>query len=318
LAKKKCLLCGSMVSVDHLKITPVSVPDSYVIKCGMCGSSTITGEAKLEIEKLKDSERADLASWTREQQVHGRKPPTICSSDYEGADDAQGYRINQILETLTPRTISERLDRVLENLGAMAGKPGERSNPTSEDYYLCFASSTKQKAFYLDALREDGSIKGFGLNWQELLVTFEGWKRIGELQSVGARTNQAFVAMSFKPTLEPVWSDGLYKGIKAAGYLPVRVDKDEHNEKICDRIISEIRRSAFLVADVTRHRQGVYFEAGYAMGLGIPVIWSCQKREMNRAHFDTRQYNHIRWETPEELAVALEHRIRATIGEPLK
>ena len=75
---------------------------------------------------------------------------------------------------------------------------------------------------------------------------------------------------------------------------------------ICDRIISQIRRSAFLVADVTRHRQGVDFEAGYARALGIPVIWTCQKREVNRAHFATRQYNHIRWETPEELAAVLD------------
>ena len=70
------------------------------------------------------------------------------------------------------------------------------------------------------------------------------------------------------------------------------------------------------MADVTNHRQGVYFEAGYALGLGIPVIWTCRKDDLDNCHFDTRQYNHIVWETPEELATALEHRIRATIGEP--
>ena len=83
--KKQCLLCGEMLPEEQLKSTPYS-NDTYKIKCRMCGSSTITWEAKLEIESLQDSERADLASWVREQAAHSRKPPTICSSSYEGPD----------------------------------------------------------------------------------------------------------------------------------------------------------------------------------------------------------------------------------------
>ena len=40
----------------------------------------------------------------------------------------------------------------------------------------------------------------------------------------------------------------------------------------------------FVVADVTNHRNGVYFEAGYAMGMGLPVIWMCHKDDMKEAH----------------------------------
>jgi hypothetical protein len=172
--------------------------------------------------------------------------------------------------------------------------------------------------FFLSALQDTGRIKGIGQNWQELIVTFGGWTRIGELQSVRARGDQAFVAMWFDDKLQPAWDNGFYAGIKAAGYRPLRMKELEHNEKICDRLIVEIRRSGLVVADVTGHRQGVYFEAGYAMGLGTPVIWTCRKDHMKKCHFDTRQYNHIVWESPEGLAEALEHRIQATIGEPPK
>ena len=55
------------------------------------------------------------------------------------------------------------------------------------------------------------------------------------------------------------------------GFRALRIDMKQFNEKICDHIIAEIRRSRFLIADVTGHRAGVYFEAGYAMGLGLPV-----------------------------------------------
>jgi nucleoside 2-deoxyribosyltransferase len=88
----------------------------------------------------------------------------------------------------------------------------------------------------------------------------------------------------------------------------------QHNDKICDRIVAEIRRSSLLVADFTGNRGGVYFEALYAAGLGIPVIWSCRKKNARRLHFDTRQYNHILWEQPVDLGRQLEHRVLATVA----
>jgi nucleoside 2-deoxyribosyltransferase len=101
------------------------------------------------------------------------------------------------------------------------------------------------------------------------------------------------------------------------------LDKKEHNNKIDDEIIAEILRSKFLVADFTcekeKVRGGVYFEAGFAMGLGIPVIWTVAKESLDDVHFDTRQYNHIVWDKPETLRNLLKARIGAVIGDgPLK
>ena len=102
-----------------------------------------------------------------------------------------------------------------------------------------------------------------------------------------------------------------------AGYDPIRADIIEHNEKICDRILSEIRRSGLLVADFTGNRGGVYFEAGFAMGMGIPVIWTCRSDDMDSVHFDTRQYNHIVWENISDLKTQLVNRIVATLPKPI-
>lgn len=49
------------------------------------------------------------------------------------------------------------------------------------------------------------------------------------------------------------------------------------------------------------------------MGLDRPVIWCCHADAIKKAHFDTRQYNHITWKTPEELRSRLIDRIRVTI-----
>ena len=82
-----------------------------------------------------------------------------------------------------------------------------------------------------------------------------------------------------------------------------------------------IRRSRFVVADFTGQRGGVYFEAGYALGLGLRVIWLCRDGELKDVHFDTRQYNFLVWKAGEyaDLAKRLQNRIEATLGRgPIK
>ena len=79
--------------------------------------------------------------------------------------------------------------------------------------------------------------------------------------------------------------------------------------------MTEIKNSRFVVADATDQRPGVYFEAGYAMGLGLPVLWSVREDDLQNVHFDTRQYNHIVWETPEDLRDQLAKRIAAVLGD---
>ena len=47
-----------------------------------------------------------------------------------------------------------------------------------------------------------------------------------------------------------------------------------------------------MVADFTcekgKVRGGVYYEAGFAQGIGIPVIWTVAKDSLDDVHFDTR------------------------------
>ena len=120
--------------------------------------------------------------------------------------------------------------------------------------------------------------------------------------------------MWFDRELEDAWLNGFKKGVEETGYYhAIRVDSVEHNDKIDDRIFAEIRRSGLVVADFTGDRGGVYFEAGYALGLGIPVIWTCRADFVEQLHFDTRQYNHIVWESVTYLKDHLRDRIAATV-----
>lgn len=121
--------------------------------------------------------------------------------------------------------------------------------------------------------------------------------------------------MSFSENLRPIWEGPIYNAIKKAGYKPYRVDAEPHIDRIDFKIISEIKNSRFLLADVTEHKLGVYFEAGYALGLGLPVIWCVRKDELEKAHFDTRQYRHIVWESADYLEDQLYQFICEIIGK---
>ena len=105
------------------------------------------------------------------------------------------------------------------------------------------------------------------------------------------------------------------KCIAELGYEPSIVDEIAHNEKITDRLIAEIKLSKFVICDFSHDNSGVrgsvYFEAGFAQGLGKPVIWLANKN--SKLAFDTAQYNNIMWENPSEISDKLKDRIVATI-----
>lgn len=182
---------------------------------------------------------------------------------------------------------------------------------SSTDRSAAYASTDEEFAFLLGQAESLGLLDATSdRTWR---LTLDGWQRVRQLKDSTRMPDQAFVAMWFNPELDSLWHDGLKPGVEAAGYRPLRIDMAEHNGKIDDLIIAEIKRSGLVVADFTGQRQSVYFEAGFAYGLGIPVIWTCHRDWIEQAHFDTRQYNHITWTEPSDLAVSLTARIAATL-----
>jgi nucleoside 2-deoxyribosyltransferase len=147
------------------------------------------------------------------------------------------------------------------------------------------------------------------------VITPKGWSQFESLRAQRSSGRIGFIAMWFSHEVDPCHV-AIDSGIRLAGYEALRIDRKEHNNKIDDEIVAGIKRSKFLVADFTGHRGGVYFEAGLATGLGLPVVWLCRKDELEKIHFDTRQYNFILWESDklDELTKALKNRIEATIG----
>jgi hypothetical protein len=125
---------------------------------------------------------------------------------------------------------------------------------------------------------------------------------------------QGFVAMDFASSMRDAWVNGFDPAIRAAGFRPMRIDAKDYIGGITDEIISEIRQSRFIVADYTNQKSGVYFEAGFALGLGLTVIPTCREDHIEKLHFDIRHLNTLAWNTPNDLLRDLPNRIRAVVG----
>ncbi len=310
---ENCPLCGR----NPISSETGTSPPAFRIGCEWCGSYWMSDKVPAT---CKSPHLADvtwkLAAYVREKTLQGfdvvlfpdqKGIPTTAPKGSVGIDFA--------LDAF-PTSVAERLDRVLLNFDRLTQHLGHPIPLRQENFALLFSKNTTEMMFVLRHLTDAGLLAGFQSTIPcSVTLTGTGFARVADLNRglLGASNRQVFVAMSFDPSLNDAFSTGLKLGIEDAGYEPLRVDTKEHNNKICDTIVAEIRNSRFLVADFTLHRGGVYFEAGLMMGLGRPVIFTCRSDDLKGAHFDTRQYNHIGWDTPTDLRHKLKRRIQATI-----
>lgn len=281
------------------------------VTCPRCGVFEISDTAvALELQR-----RGQLSAWLRQINLHGGRPPVLTS-------DVIGRKI-QTLPNYTAlekqRLLLFAIDELSEHPGAWV--PIDRTHSIS----LAWSDSPLEFIYCLSSLEERGFITSDRpsktlenlLNHSQtthIRITSDGWEYIDQYRNDKQNQDQAFIAMSFNAALDPVFDNGIHPGISNAGFRPYRIDRENHNKRIDAKIIAEIKKSRFLVADVTEHKQGVYYEAGFAQGQGMEVIWTVRENDLDNAHFDTKQFRHITWGTPEKLSQDLTDMIQAVIG----
>ena len=301
---------------DTYKVDSSRAGGKYIIDRAAINKILEASDLEIRNDDLEDLTRARLTTRLVDQRRIGIEWPLVTTSLVEEAMNTP----------LLP--VYERADRLLRFIA-------DRSVPVStlvditESTHGAYAWSESTKwediAYLLDYLTERGWIEGKRINYFGKgsgafngVVTIEGHRRIEE-QKTNLDSSQAFVAMWFDPSMDEASKKGIEPAIKDAGYVPFKIGERPSLDKIDDQAIAEIRRSRFLVADVTHGDKGargsVYFEARFAHGLRIPVIYTCRSDMVDELHFDTRQYPHIVWATPEELHEELKYRIQALLGE---
>ncbi len=294
----QCFICKSSAIVKSILFT------THHVKCERCNQYVIreTMNPSVTIGVLTNEQIANISYWI----YHHDNPPTI---DQNNIDNLRNLR--------TP-SVGEKAERVMLLLQKNCPIPGQS--------FEILKSTIQEAGCYDEAelmyiLREylhkelnylDPATQG------KYKITPRGWNYLDKLRELNPESPIVFIAMSFNPDLNTLYDNAIAVGVRQAGFDPYRLDREEHNNKIDDEIIASIRRSRFVVADLTKQSHGVYFEAGFALALGLEVIWLCNRREIEekKVHFDTRQYNFIEWEDGawEDLIKRLKDRIDAIIG----
>ena len=283
------------------------------------GEYIIDGPAFINLTNLEDAHKVHLTTMLVDQRLHGNDAPKVTVDLIES------------VKNKSPLPVHERAERLLRYFARKSGNMGDELDIGDDSDPLCQSSMAwsestgwEEVLFLAQYLQERGWINGDvgdnlgAVGW--IQVSVEGYSHISDLSSE-RDSAQCFVAMWFSEEMNTPYEQGIKPAIEVAGYTSMRIDKKEHSNKIDDEIIAEIRRSRFLVADFTHGdngaRGGVYYEAGFAHGLNLPVIFSCREDMVDNLHFDTRQYNHILWkdENLDEFRKDLTNRIEALIGE---
>lgn len=301
-SEMQCPLCDLVSD----KVTTRDGDERITIECKRCGDFTITRTAA-DFANANDL-TTKLSAWTREQTELGIDTPEIDLRSLKSIEAAlQNYRVSQ-KQLLLLRALERR-----------ARFPGDLTTINfSLDYPLAWASNDTEFKYLLEFLIDRALLKMHGAASSRAVsvyITPTGWTYIDEYARTPAISDQVFVAMSFADELKNAWQEGILPALSKALFRPYRIDVLPHVDRIDAKIITEIKNSKFLVADVTQQRPGVYFEAGYALGLGLPVFWCVREDELEKVHFDTRQYNHIVWKDEQHLAEQLYYFVISVVGK---
>jgi hypothetical protein len=145
-------------------------------------------------------------------------------------------------------------------------------------------------------------------------LTVKGWERYDELRRQVLDSRLAFMAMPFNDDdLKRVYTTCFKPAVAATGFTLRRLDDQQPAGSIDDRLRVEIRRSRFLIAELTGDNQGAYWEAGFAEGLERPVIYTCRRDYIPKVHFDANHHLIVPWEDADLEDAAT--RLKATIRE---
>ena len=153
----------------------------------------------------------------------------------------------------------------------------------------------------------------------DVTLSFKGWEHYENLREGTGKYRKAFMAMQFgEAKLEKVFKEEFKPSAKQAGFDLFALNEINYTGLVDNRIRVEIQASDFLIADLSHDNNGAYWEAGYAEGLGKPVIYTCEKHKFESdktTHFDTNHHLTISWDETDisKAGEQLKATIRATL-----
>ena len=327
-SRNTCPICNLSAEVTALDISY----NQYLYSCAICGRFAFGDDFLPKINKDK------LASYLYYNfKLFGKQKDDkaflyICYAkniEYNKTDYLSAIcKTLEEIELWYPRNFNEKINAILLGLSQLSLYHGYNIEFSNKHYFFSlffirrYIYETKevklpeiyfhQQIKWISDYGNENNL--FSIDNKHIITILpEGWKRIDELQKNLSLSKQVFVAMAFSEKTKNI-REAIRQGVIKAGYEPRFIDEKEHNKQIVPEILYEIRKSKFIIVELTGHNNGAYYEAGYAAGLGKEVIHICSKETFGSdGHFDVKQKSSILWNNENEIATLLYKRIEATI-----
>lgn len=313
----RCLICNSQATVEEF-------PDKliYKVNCPRCGKYEITDEAFTMFERSSLEDKVlSISYWIRQHQSE------------KGNIKINEEKIRKLLVPFVPPKPIEQGNKLLLWIGNNFPRPNDKINLVFNDLISEIGAYDADGAEYiLKHLLEKEEIFSKGDYWRDKkgfsgVMSFKGWDRFDELQRSNKDSRLAFMAMKYDDTtLEKIFNEVIKGAVLKTGFEIRKLEEEKRAGLIDDKLRVEIRRSKFLIADLTHDNNGAYWEAGFAEGLEMPVIYICEESKFNdkskTTHFDTNHHLTVLWKDDNEglkkFAEDLKATIRATLPSEAK
>lgn len=297
----RCPVCQSH---DEFACTrePYGSRDARLFHCEVCGTFAVSRSALDDYDELRSAplnrvKRAALSHQLRVAQSSEREPRMLTSYDLER---------DRLTDLVLP-TPPQQAVNALRVIGDFVSEYGESVAQMTPDFSAVIGAPSREAAFeLLEELKSYGQITALSQRllsdfvMQDINLTLRGWEQY-ELEKRGEVSgNYGFIALKFgDPILDPFLSDHVKPAVKLLGYDLFDL-RDVSRAGVIDNLLRmQIRDSAFVLVDLTHENAGAYWEAGYAEGLGKPVLYLCEQKKFDekKTHFDTNHCTTVLWDT---------------------
>lgn len=292
--------------------------DYIAVNCRVCSRYNISRTAHVKVDQpISPKLRALLSHWLRRADRTGPKLPMLTTNEIEhltlhgrfGSPKEQG---DSFLLALAGGGDAQLFD------------PGKYQELFFDEIAAVIGSPSRDAAKYVvDHLSKRGLIEGVAVSTKSdisVRLTFEGWDYVEKIQRALPDSTKVFMAMQFgEPSVAAAYED-FKVACRQTGFTLAKLDDPPSAGHIDMRMLVEIAKAHFVIADLTKQNRGAYWEAGIGQGMGKQVIYTCHEDEFNEAHFDTAHYLMIKWhpDRMEKAANELKLVIRATFPTKAK
>ncbi|GAA3412095.1 hypothetical protein ACFFNY_10510 [Paenibacillus hodogayensis] len=292
---KRCIFCD--------KIVPIKQKDETYT---FLGCNCAPGESyKLRIDSYEPY--ASLPHQTKHQMF-----PIVSAYIRELVDCEEPVILSfEDLEAIRnspriPVTIEAKSEKLLLYFHRHVKGPNETVviRQLGEHFNLTYSPNLQEFVHIIEKLRDERLLERTGTAFK---LTENGWRE-ADAKAGGKLLKPCAVIVSDLEEVRAEWSMTIFPKLQQCGYFPRMIEHSRFN-KVGDSAFQTIAESKLLIADLSGDCADIYFAAGYALGLEVPVLCSVKRSDAERLVIQSNQMRPIVWEQAEELADKLQQRL---------